>query len=487
MTDTTLPTPPPIDYSSRDYISILNDLLTLKTTFVPEWTSTSANDIGVALLELWAYVGDILNYSADRNANEAFLDTATQRNSVIRLARLLNYSPAGASPATVTLTWTNNTAGSLVVPATTQVATSLDTASDATVTFETDSALTVPANSTATVTATQGTTVSNEQVGTSDGTIEQQFALFNPEVIQGSVTVTVTSGSASTWTYVPHLVTSGPYDQVFTLLVDGNDVTTIVFGDGANGAIPAAGATITATYRIGGGVVGNVAAGTLSSVVTSVPAGLSVTNAAAATGGADEESTDSIRENASANFGTQSRAITLDDFANLAVSVPGVGKASAVQSITNAITVYVAPQGGGGVDGGGAPTSALITLMTTVSNTLQNAAPAPATVSILGPTYVPINITVTVHVANNYRDDRVSAAATAALTDMLSFDNVIFADTVSTADIQLALAQVAGASWTDISVLDQFGGSGYNASITLASNQMPVLGTLTVNTAGGIS
>src|SRR5450755_4088704 len=51
-------------------------------------------------VELWAYLGDVLTFYQERIANEAFLGTATQRDSLLRLAGLVGYRPspgAGAS------------------------------------------------------------------------------------------------------------------------------------------------------------------------------------------------------------------------------------------------------------------------------------------------------------------------------------------------------------------------------------------------------
>lgn len=483
-----LPAPPPIDYTSRDFASIRDDLLALIPAFMPEWTNQSPNDFGVVLLELFAYVGDILNYYADRNANEAFLSTASQRASVIRLARLLGYTPSLASAASTNLTFTNSSASPVTIPAGTKVSTSLDNVNGAApVTFETDSDLTVSATSSASVSAHEGVTISNEQVGVSDGSVDQTFPLFNPDVIQGSVAVTVNDGTSRAWSYSPHLIVNGPFDQVFSLLLDENDITSVVFGDSANGEIPSVGAVITATYRVGGGASGNVAANTLVNIVDNVPAGITVTNSGSAIGGAPTESTASIRTNAVRAVNSQGRAVTLDDFASVAVQVPSVGKASAVSATNSSVTVYVAPDGGGGVDGSGVPQAPLASLITSVAAALADAAPAPTTVTVLGPTYVPINITVTVHVANAFRQDRVVTDTTYALSNLLDFDNVIFGDTVTVADIQAVLLSVPGASWGDITLLDRDSGSAFNNSVALAANEIPVVGTITVNGTGGIS
>src|SRR5882672_151088 len=58
---------------------------------MPEWRERHVPDIGITLVELLAYVGDYLSYYQDAVATEAYLDTARQRISVRRHARLVDY------------------------------------------------------------------------------------------------------------------------------------------------------------------------------------------------------------------------------------------------------------------------------------------------------------------------------------------------------------------------------------------------------------
>jgi len=58
------------------------------------WTARSGEDYGIALLEMWAYVADILTFYQERIANETFLRTARLPASLVHLARMLDYRPA---------------------------------------------------------------------------------------------------------------------------------------------------------------------------------------------------------------------------------------------------------------------------------------------------------------------------------------------------------------------------------------------------------
>ncbi len=82
---------PIIDYVTKDYEGFRAGMLALIPQLLPNWTDRSESDFGVVLIELFAYVADILSYYQDRVANEAYLPTATQRRSVAELLRLIDY------------------------------------------------------------------------------------------------------------------------------------------------------------------------------------------------------------------------------------------------------------------------------------------------------------------------------------------------------------------------------------------------------------
>lgn len=81
------------------------------------WTSRRDDDWGVAVLDMWAYVGDVLTFYQERIVNEAFLRTATRRGSVLRLAALLDYRPGPGKSATVHLAFTVEKGKQVRVPA----------------------------------------------------------------------------------------------------------------------------------------------------------------------------------------------------------------------------------------------------------------------------------------------------------------------------------------------------------------------------------
>lgn len=82
---------PEIDYLAKDYASFRQLILDRLALIMPDWRERHVPDIGVALVEILAYVGDQLSYYQDAVATEAYLETARQRISVRRHARLVDY------------------------------------------------------------------------------------------------------------------------------------------------------------------------------------------------------------------------------------------------------------------------------------------------------------------------------------------------------------------------------------------------------------
>jgi len=82
---------PNINYLAKDYASFQQLIMDRLALVMPEWQESHVPDIGVALVEVLAYVGDHLSYFQDAVATEAYLDTARKRISVHRHARLVDY------------------------------------------------------------------------------------------------------------------------------------------------------------------------------------------------------------------------------------------------------------------------------------------------------------------------------------------------------------------------------------------------------------
>jgi predicted phage baseplate assembly protein len=190
-----------------------------------------------------------------------------------------------------------------------------------------------------TVTAINAVTEPDELLGASSGLPNQTFTLANVPVlpkndsVPGIIAVYEPDDPGYvTWTEVADFAKAGPADKVYTIKLSTGVVT---FGDGINGKIPAFFSgdgsnqiasdqpNIKATsYRWGGGAQGNVGPNTITSPNSTLPYVDSVTNLRAAAGGQDEETIADAADRAPAVIRTQYRAVTADDFADLAMQTP---------------------------------------------------------------------------------------------------------------------------------------------------------------------
>jgi hypothetical protein len=110
--------PPPIEYLAKDFLSFRQALMDFSALRYPEWQERAEADFGMMFLESLAGLADDLSYTQDRVAAEATLETATQRRSIVRQARLVDYEPRPATSSTVQLQFNVNASP---IPAGTQV------------------------------------------------------------------------------------------------------------------------------------------------------------------------------------------------------------------------------------------------------------------------------------------------------------------------------------------------------------------------------
>lgn len=472
------------DYLSRDYTGFRTSLLQYAQSVFPEWQPASEGDFGMVMVELFSYMGDILSYYTDRAQFENYLPTATQRESILNLAFMLGYVPNSGSPArgTVDLTTVADSVET-VVPAGLKITTNRVAALDGPVTFETTEPVTLPANPTGaalpvSVSVEEGTTESGKYLGASSGQPGQAFSLPNTGVyreatrifvedVTGSIQITPEGGgppvNVREWLQVDRILGRDKADRVFESRIS-TTVTNVFFGDDVNGAIPATGLKIYATYRHGVGALGNVATGVVRMINTTGTSGLSAVRVAQntsgeylsgpMTGGADPESDESIRENAPRSFRSQDRVVTVDDYKSVALGTPGVRTVNAVVGSFTSVTLYIT-----GPDGG-APTTEL---QQAVLDRLSTRLLAGVTVTIATPTFVPIDVgTVTypmlVLLKKGYTPATVEEAVKREIAKM--FSEMDAGDPMSVGNVYEVVNNIDGVDTVDIKVITRQGAGG---------------------------
>jgi uncharacterized phage protein gp47/JayE len=516
---------PVIDYTARDFDTLLQSMRNLIPSVLPEWTDNANEaDFGNALLELFAQMGDILSYYQDRVANESFLGTAQSRASVIEHLRLIGYRLATAAPAATSL--------QVTVPATFSSKITVNRGdafatksqnSSPSVRFEytginplvldfgspdlstspqpgvkyyvssqagmktiwyVDPSQTPPVKTTACLPVEEGRLISNEILGISNGMPNQKFTLAHPSLILGPVAAAPSAnpdivvqtqlGAASpqSWTLQESLAFGGTTQRDFVIEIDENDEATVIFGDNTLGAIPPTGATIFATYRVGGGSAGNVPANTIQTILNSPPLALAaakVTNPGAATGGAEREDIPHAVLYAPSVFRSLRRAVTAADYVALASSYKGVGKVQAASTSWNTVTLYVAPEGGGQVSD---------TLESGLLAFFEDMRIVGQTVEIADVAYVSIYVTANLTVQSYYSRDGVTAQVQAACAALLAFDNVTFGQSIYLSKFYETIQEVPGvvaANIVEFRREDQTTAVQPGGTIVLYPNEVPMV------------
>lgn len=266
------------------------------------------------------------------------------------------------------------------------------------------------------------------------------------------------------WSPQIDLLGSDSFATDFVVEVERDGAAHMRFGDDVLGRRPPDDASFTATYRNGNGLEGNVGAEALVRIVTDLPPGsiLGVRNPLAAVGGVDPELMEQVRQFAPQAFRVQERAVTTDDWVEVAERYPGVFRAAAQFRWTGSwYTVFV------NVDRhGGLPVAGDAVFFAGVSAFLEQFRIAGYDLEINGPVYVPLDIALTVCVAAGYFASDVELALLDALSNrnlpdgasgFFYPDNFTFAQPVYLSRLVAAAMAVAGVASVEVKTFQRFG------------------------------
>lgn len=438
---------------NRDYTTIYADLARLIPHYTPEWTYTGDNDFGIVLLQLMAYMGHHLHHRADATLRDRSLYSCEHVELVRELAEWVGYRAKRATAAETTLTVRLAAAQSVAV---TIPAWSVFTASrpDGTVYFENPEPLTIPAGATSgTVVVVEGRRNVGRYLGATQGLPFEPFYVDAADVIfnwqPSDFVVTVGDAEATLFEY-PSDATADDLAYTVRQLRDGR--LELRFGNGTYGKLVPTGAAVGITYRTGGGRRGNVPAGTVTQVVSSLVVdgteiSLSCTNAARASGGDVAEPIADIKRNAPAFFKAQNRLVTAADYEQAALSVPGVFQCKAVASGVGGVLLYIVPQG---AQDGDVLTDELRSRILRRVNAQRT---CPDVVSVRQATLVPIDVTLDLHIYANQRRAVVADRVLKLFLDpggILHFASGNLGKALRLSDMINLVEDVAGVDYVDV-------------------------------------
>ncbi len=264
-------------------------------------------------------------------------------------------------------------------------------------------------------------------------------------------------GEGDRWIAKRDLLNSDRFASEFVVETEDDDTSTLRFGDDVTGRRPIPGTCFKATYRLGSGSAGNVGAGAIGHLVfptahVSLGGRIKVRNPLPAQGGIDPEPTYQVSLYAPRAFRKQERAVTEDDYAQVASRHPDVLKAVATLRWTGSwytIFVCIDRKDGRQVDS---------EFEGELRSFLERFRLAGHDIEIQGPRFVPLDIAFKVCVAPGYEKSNlkltlIETFSNVALPDnkrgFFHPDNFTFGQPVYLSRVVAAAMRIPGVLWVE--------------------------------------
>lgn len=278
--------------------------------------------------------------------------------------------------------------------------------------------------------------------------------------------IRLTDSDGAEWLPGRDLLESGPATRRFVAEVEADGRASLRFGDDTFGLRPARGTGFAARYRVGNGMRGNVGADAISYVVTEDRDVVAARNPIPAGGGVEPESIERVRQNAPSAFRVQERAVTPEDYAEVAQRHPQVQRAAATVRWTGSWhTIFLT------VDRfGGRPVDA--DFEEELRAHLARYRLAGHDLEVDGPRYVSLEVEMLVCVLPEHFRSDVKAALLEVLGNrnlpdggrgVFHPDNFTFGQPVHLSRLYEAAQGVEGVDWVEISVFGRLGAPGERA------------------------
>jgi len=276
------------------------------------------------LLDILAYNTHYNSYYLNMVANEAFLDTALLRESVVSHAKTLGYIPfsvtAPRAIVDVTVNSGTTTPETLTIPKGFTFSSNLiDNLSYNFVVLE---ETTVTKSNTSfffeNLELYEGSLVSYVFNYTENSNPKSVFVLPDNNIDTTTISVSVSPNVGNTSTQVYNQVTDilniTSTSEAYFLQESKNGNYEIYFGDGVVGKKLNDGAVVTVTYLVTNGVAANQTDGFVAAAPIGAYSDIVIDVVDVASGGATRETVDSIKYSAAAQYATQNRLVTTSDY-----------------------------------------------------------------------------------------------------------------------------------------------------------------------------
>ena len=461
----------PITYSGRDFTAEFERLLALLRQIAPEITDQNYAEFSNALVRLVASVSDLHNAYIDQAAQESFSEWARFKRSQINIFRTVGYMPGLASSASTRLLLTRlaGVTGAITIPRWTPFG-RLDGTE-----YLTIEAVTIPIGvNFVEVDALQGVAVTR--------TIQpEEFAIIDwsrrPKVNIGA---NICAGSVRVWSGEPVIYWTETTtffriqatDRVFRLELNGDDDTVnLALGDGERG-VSTPDEALNIEFIRTAGAIGNGGSGTVTVVPDAFIASISCTNIDQCFGGANAQSTDSIRREGPLVTEAQRRGVIKADYDALIAELPGILHAQAYDKEDSPywphehVIIYAVP------DGGGELSEYLHRLILNLCQAKGVYERAPQRYVILNAIRKTINMSVRIGVLDGYLPATVQTAVGQALAAHMAPGNMSIEGRVYFADLHSIASAVQGLSWVEFDTP--------TTNVICGQGEFPVPGTIQV-------
>ena len=314
-----------LQITDLDFDTIKNNLKTFLTQ-QSEFQDYDFEGSGLSiLLDVLAYNTHYNAYYLNMVANEAFMDTALLRDSVVSHAKTLGYIPYSRSPAVANVNVqvivnSGDTVQSLSIPKGFNFQSNL--IDNKSYTFNVIDPITVSRTGNSfyfdNVDLYEGVLIS---FGSTYNSTSNPFSIFtipdtNIDTTTLKVTVQPSAGNSAIETYslASDILDVDATSAVYFLQEGRNQQYQIYFGDGKIGKAISDGSIVTVEYLITNGSEADKANGFIPLTDISGYANIVVTVNSVASGSSERESVDSIKYSAPLQFATQNRLVTYKDY-----------------------------------------------------------------------------------------------------------------------------------------------------------------------------
>lgn len=482
---------PKIRYTSKDYQTILDNIIEIIPQLTPDWTDFNESDLGMVIVELFCGVADMLGYYIDHHANENFLPTALLRQSIIDLVQLIDYQLSRPASAYTTLRfYVDSPAGSpITIPAW------LNCKLQSGTYFVTTAEGIINTGETECFIGAYEGLIKEVSIGV-NGNALQEYALPDKNISKNMFTVFV---NGVEWVEDEGQALDPSNYNVYKVLVDWEGNAKIQFST-RRGNVPNVGDSVVVKYLQTLGKNGNLTGTGQDLTIYTLVGGLEnvrVKNYTPAIGGADAESTEAARELAPMSIRALHRAVTAEDYEYFARRFGGVVKARAVQGVPSwkNVSLYVAPTNGDALTSG---------VANNIIDYFENKKDPTVSLQVYGHTFVDVILTVDVNIKKNASRSNTRAAIIQAIDNYFSFENQDFGGRASEynpedkgvfiSDLYKIITAIPDVGKTEITELKKKISSSPDAysesalSLTFGDFEIPRLETngLTLNISGGV-